>query len=197
MLLPIASIFDIVTTDAKIGTNTETEIDTPRCSTMLVQGDSGADVLELQRLLLRWSAFSGYRQTDDADGMSGYFDEAVRTAVETFQGAMFLQPNGVVGALTWRSLYSGVPIHMPTLHPGAQGIEVSRLQKILAATADLPSDAITSVYDATTEQVVRQVQDQAGLSVSGIVDSDTWRALSRAIAYSRMAGNNQSSNREG
>ncbi|MDX2215819.1 MAG: peptidoglycan-binding protein [Oculatellaceae cyanobacterium bins.114] len=187
MLLPISSIFDIATTD--ISTSTEMEADTLRCSAMLVQGDNGADVVELQRLLLRWSVFSNYRQSV-VEGLSGYFDEAVRTAVETFQRTMFLQPNGVVGTLTWRSLYTGAPINMPTLQLGDQNIEVSRLQKILMTTTDLPSDhIISSTYDQVTEQAVRHVQYQAGLSVNGRVDAETWRALSRAIAYSRIAGN--------
>jgi peptidoglycan hydrolase-like protein with peptidoglycan-binding domain len=186
MLLPISSMLDIVTTGLEIGTNPETEIDTPRCSTMLVQGDSGADVLELQRLLSQRSVFSGYRSACMTDVMSGYFDAGVRVAVENFQGAMFLQPNGVVGTLTWRSLYSGAPMNMPTLQMGDQGIEVSRLQKVLVAIADLPSRFVTGVFDTATEQAVRQVQDQTGVIVNGIANAETWRALSRAIAYSRM-----------
>lgn len=177
MLLPVSSIFDAALT--------EREIDVPRCSALLVQGDSGADVSELQRLLVRWSAFSGYCPVAAAQGQ---FDEAVRKAVETFQATMFLQPNGVVGTLTWRSLYSGAPVDMPTLHPGDQGVEVSRLQRILIATADLPADHLVNcLYDLTTEKAVQDIQSQAGLPVTGIVEAETWRALSRAIAYSRIA----------
>jgi peptidoglycan hydrolase-like protein with peptidoglycan-binding domain len=159
---------------------------TAQCSTMLVQGDSGAEVMELQRLLWRWSAFSGYsypaKESDDQ------FDRTVRVAVETFQAAMFLQPNGVVGALTWRSLYSGVPAAMPTLQLGDCGADVARLQRILMTTTDLPlTHSVSNTYDLVTEDAVRQAQVQAGLTATGIVDAETWRALSRAIAYSRIA----------
>lgn len=164
----------------------DSTVDAPQCSTMLVQGDSGAEVMELQRLLRRWSAFSGYSHPTKES--ANQFDRTVRVAVETFQAAMFLQPNGVVGALTWRSLYSGVPVAMPTLQLGDSGADVARLQRILMTTTDLLSTHIVgNTYDLVTEDAVQRAQDQAGLMPTGIVDSETWRALSRAIAYSRIA----------
>lgn len=176
------SVSDVVTTDSIF----DAPQLTPQCSMMLVQGDSGAEVMELQRLLWRWSAFSGYSYP--AKESANQFDRTVRAAVETFQAAMFLQPNGVVGALTWRSLYSGVPVAMPLLQLGDSGADVARLQRILMTTTDLPSThSVGNTYDLVTEDAVRRAQAQAGLTPTGIVDSETWRALSRAIAYSRIA----------
>lgn len=153
-----------------------------RSTTTLVLGDSGADVVELQKLLLHWSAFSGYTSDIGTTLVNGHFDGAVRAAVEQFQASMFLQADGVVGALTWQALYAGSPVNMPTLRPKSIGIEVVRLQRILIKTSDLPLNSpVNGEFDHNTEQAVRRFQERLGLTVDGVVEMQTWYALSKTL----------------
>lgn len=165
--------------------------DLPVRQSTLVLGDSGDAVVELQKLLLHWTAFSGYT-VPEGDRLDGQFNNTVKRAVETFQRAMFLQPDGVVGASTWQALYTGTPIAMPVLRAGSTGIEVSRLQRILVITGDLaaPDLAASTLADHNleagtfghvTEAAVRRFQQRSGLAVDGIVGLITWNALSRAL----------------
>jgi len=148
---------------------------------ILVSGDTGVEVVELQKLLLHWSAFSGYTSDVGDSLLHGHFDGVVRAAVEQFQAAMFLQPDGVVGKATWQALCTGAPVHMPVLSLGSQGIEVKRLQNVLTAVLNLSTAFVKGDFEADTEQAVRQFQYRFGLTVHGIVDAETWYALSRAL----------------
>jgi peptidoglycan hydrolase-like protein with peptidoglycan-binding domain len=64
----------------------------------------------------------------------------------------------------------------PTLHPGATGVAVLRLQRAIHRTPDL-AQQITGTYDAATETVVKQIQHAAGLTANGVVDVHTWALL--------------------
>jgi peptidoglycan hydrolase-like protein with peptidoglycan-binding domain len=65
----------------------------------------------------------------------------------------------------------------PTLSSGSTGHDVRRLQRIFVMTKELVSSNITGAFDATTEQVVKDFQQGAGLAVDGIVGPATWHAL--------------------
>jgi peptidoglycan hydrolase-like protein with peptidoglycan-binding domain len=65
----------------------------------------------------------------------------------------------------------------PTLSLGATGHDVRRLQRIFVMTKALAPSSITGTFDATTEQVVKDFQQDAGLTVDGIVGPQTWQAL--------------------
>ncbi|HEY9618933.1 MAG TPA: peptidoglycan-binding protein [Crinalium sp.] len=148
----------------------------------LVLGDSGPAVVELQKLLLHWNAFSDYAASPDGDRLDGQFNSEVKRAVERFQSAMFLQPDGVVGASTWQALHTGAPIRMPMLQTGSVGIEVSRLQRRLIETGDLtPHHTELGCFGAATEAAVRQFQERSELTVDGVVGLQTWCALSRTL----------------
>ncbi|MBD2460608.1 peptidoglycan-binding protein [Oscillatoria sp. FACHB-1407] len=150
-------------------------------------GSHGAAVIELQKLLLRWQLFSDYPestcQVDRATVLTGHFDETVRMAVESFQAAMFLVPNGIVDPLTWQVLYAGMPIHMPVLRLGSSGAAVKVLQRSLLDTGDaLYSTSVDGVFSSATEWAVRHFQRRASLPVDGVFGLTNWCTLSRALA---------------
>ena len=65
----------------------------------------------------------------------------------------------------------------PTISIGATGRDVRRLQRIFVMTKALAPSSITGTFDTTTEQVVKDFQQGAGLTVDGIVGPATWQAL--------------------
>ena len=65
----------------------------------------------------------------------------------------------------------------PTLSVGATGHDVRRLQRIFVMTKVLAPSNITGTFDVTTEQAVKDFQQDTGLVVDGIVGPATWQAL--------------------
>src|SRR5438067_7484131 len=65
----------------------------------------------------------------------------------------------------------------PTLSIGATSHDVRRLQRIFVMTKTLAPSNITGTFDATTEPAVKDFQQDAGLTVDGIVGPATWQAL--------------------
>jgi peptidoglycan hydrolase-like protein with peptidoglycan-binding domain len=64
----------------------------------------------------------------------------------------------------------------PTLHPGATGAAVRRLQRALRRTPD-PALAVDGVLGPATDQAVKEFQQGAGLTPDGVVGPLTWSAL--------------------
>ena len=65
----------------------------------------------------------------------------------------------------------------PTLSIGSTGRDVRRLQRIFVMTKVLTPSSITGSFDSTTEQAAKDFQQDAGLTVDGIVGPLTWQAL--------------------
>lgn len=133
-------------------------------------GSQGAAVLELERLLTKLQV---YRQP-----AKGIFDKAVEFSVKLFQYRVFLTPDGIVGPLTWQALYTEAPVNMPVLKFGSSGSEVSTVQEVLTITKHY-TGKIDGVFFTKTEKAVRDFQKSFGLQVNGIVDRETWKALSQ------------------
>jgi peptidoglycan hydrolase-like protein with peptidoglycan-binding domain len=65
----------------------------------------------------------------------------------------------------------------PTISIGSTGHDVRRLQRIFVMTKVLTPSSITGSFDSTTEQATKDFQQDAGLTVDGIVGPLTWQAL--------------------
>jgi peptidoglycan hydrolase-like protein with peptidoglycan-binding domain len=65
----------------------------------------------------------------------------------------------------------------PTLSIGATGRDVQRLQRMFVMMKSLDPGSITGEFEASTEQAVKDFQQDAGLTVDGIVGPETWQAL--------------------
>lgn len=86
---------------------------------VLRQGARGQDVITLQYLL---NVISAYYPTVPAPAQDGVFGSETRRAVIAFQQTMQLDPDGLVGPLTWRALYNtyqGIGQNVPGTESGA------------------------------------------------------------------------------
>ncbi len=86
-------------------------------SSVLRQGSRGSDVITLQYLL---DVISEYYPGIPAPAQDGIFGSGTRQAVIAFQQIMGLQPDGIVGNLTWKALYDaylGINQNIPPQKP--------------------------------------------------------------------------------
>lgn len=72
-------------------------------NSVLRQGSSGQDVITLQYLL---NVAAEFNATIPAPVQDGIFGSGTKRAVEAFQSAAGLFPDGTVGPLTWQALYN-------------------------------------------------------------------------------------------
>ena len=123
-------------------------------------GDTGSAVTTLQYLLRS----KGYTITVD-----GSFGSQTQTAVRSFQSSRGLYVDGVVGTQTWTAL-------VPTLREGNTGSAVTGLQVELKAHG-FYSGAIDGSFGSMTKSAVMNYQKSQGLTVDGIVGTQTWGSL--------------------
>lgn len=133
-------------------------------------GSQGQAVLELEQLLTKLRV---YRQP-----AKGIFNKAVEFAVKLFQFRVFLPPDGIVGPLTWQALYTEAPVNMPVLRFGSSGEAVATVQEVLRVSQHYGGE-IDGDFSALTEEAVRAFQKSFGIEADGIVDRETWAALSQ------------------
>ena len=162
---------------------------------ILQEGETGADVRELQYLL----AFVGYfTETLPVIAVDGVFGPTTRQAVEQFQQQQGLEPSGIVDTVTWNRLYntyrslyeslpenyfSGVTAPYPgtPLSRGSRGAEVTRIQEYLNYISNtypsIPKLDADGVFGARTAEAVRAYQTLFGIEPSGIVGAATWESI--------------------
>ncbi|AKG22697.1 peptidoglycan-binding domain-containing protein [Calothrix sp. 336/3] len=150
---------------------------------VLKVGSKGAEVKELQQLLLNYGMYvfigsSGACVFPGTEVIDGVFGAKTEAAVKLFQGKMFLTQDGVVGNKTWRSLFLNAPVDMPILKKGSTGNLVKLMQQRLAI-GGYNVGAIDSSFGAKTEAAVKQLQTDTGLPVDGIVGDRTWFEISK------------------
>jgi peptidoglycan hydrolase-like protein with peptidoglycan-binding domain len=141
---------------------------------VLQHHSEGADVIELQRLLGHWNAYSST--------VDGVFNAPVHQAVCAWQHRVFLPENGIVDRLTWQTLYSGGPVDMPVLRLGSQDKAVVLVQEILQNAGiywHQSNDEAYGEFNALTEVAIKDFQRRCGLVSDGVVGYYTWRALSK------------------
>jgi peptidoglycan hydrolase-like protein with peptidoglycan-binding domain len=135
-------------------------------------GSTGDDVRRLQRALARlllWSPFGP---------ITGQFDPGLEASVKSFQAANGLTVDGLVGPATWAKLPAYCEAS-PMLAAGRTGPAVAWLQQALAgkdlAVSFTPyAGPIDGQFGPLTEAAVRDLQNWAGVPVTGVVDDTTW-----------------------
>lgn len=120
----ISSLYAGITRLAELDSEgTSLGIGTVPPDSVLRQGSLGPDVITLQYLL---NVISEYYPGIPAPSQNGSFDAGTRESVIAFQQMMGLDPDGIVGALTWRALYDiylGIEQNVPLPGPGTDTIE--------------------------------------------------------------------------
>ena len=120
----ISSIYAGITRLAELDSEgTSLGIGTVPPDSVLRQGSTGPDVITLQYLL---NVISEYYPGIPAPSQNGSFDNSTRQSVIAFQQMAGLNPDGIVGSLTWNALYGiylGIEQNVPSPDPGTDTIE--------------------------------------------------------------------------
>jgi peptidoglycan hydrolase-like protein with peptidoglycan-binding domain len=170
-------------------------------SSVLRLGAAGPDVLELQFILDSIEPFYASLPSVIKDSYFGY---ETQNAVVEFQRYFGLDPDGVVGQMTWERLYSvykgifengsieipdnggdagGQPYPGISLGPGSSGGDVRLIQQYLSAIRIVYNSVLPLIvngrYDAATEEAVKSFQEEFVLTDDGIVGPQTWTQIVR------------------
>ncbi|KYC37564.1 hypothetical protein WA1_39530 [Scytonema hofmannii PCC 7110] len=108
---------------------------------------------------------------------TGYFDRQTQNAVKYLQCLAFLTVDGIVGEQTWNYLYKGAD-SLPELNVGSHGRIVKAVQEALKA-GGYYYGTVDGVFEVKTENAVRAFQAEHYLVSNGIIESRTWRVLSK------------------
>lgn len=146
---------------------------------------------------------SEYYDTVPSVAQDGVYGPSTSSAVAAFQQAYGLPVDGVVGPLTWESMYNaikgiyisegrssefstapafsqypGIPLSM-----GARGNSVMTLQNhindVVPVFASVPTINATGNYGQNTRKAVSELQNQMNLPQNGVVDENTWNSIER------------------
>ena len=170
-------------------------------------GSSGTAVRAVQYYLRRLAA---YYSDVPRVAVDGKFGAATTRAVKAWQSRAGLTVDGVVGRLTFQSLYDAaqaleasgpvvrtvsLPAPAATLRPGDTGAAVLRLNRLLLFLSQwIPeinftaSDTPDNTFDLELETAVRSAQRYFGLTETGAVTSADWKVF-RNAAEQLLAAN--------
>lgn len=168
-------------------------------TTTVQEGSRGTAVRAVQFYLRRLAAYYSDIPTVTVDGV---FGSATTKAVKAWQARAGLTVDGIVGLLTWNSLYTAaqslatsgpvvrtvsLPAPASTLRPGDSGPTVLRLDQLLQFLGQwlpeinfLNGTAPDSVFDSDLEITVRSAQRYFGLPETGIVTTADWAVFLQA-----------------
>ena len=163
------------------------------------EGSSGTAVRAVQYYLRRLAAYYSDVPTVTVDGK---FGAATTRAVKAWQTRAGLTVDGVVGRLTFQSLYDAAlaldtsgpvvrTVSLPSpdaaLRPGDTGAEVLRLNRMLLFLSQwIPEINFTvggtpgSTFDPELEIAVRSAQRYFGLDETGVVTAGDWAVFRQA-----------------
>ncbi len=166
----------------------------------LREGDTGQGVYTLQLML---NVLASYYDTVPQVAEDGVYGPSTTSAVAAFQRVYGLPVDGVVGPLTWESMYNAIKgIYIATgrssefttapafarypgvpLSMGARGNAVMTLQNhindIVPVFSQMSSVSATGNYGPNTRTVVTELQAQMNLPQNGVVDENTWDGIER------------------
>lgn len=168
-------------------------------TTTVREGSRGTTVRAVQFYLRRLAAYYSDIPTVTVDGI---FGSATTKAVKAWQARAGLTVDGVVGRLTWNSLYSAaqnldtsgpvvrtssLPAPAATLQTGDTGPSVLRLDRLLLFLGQwlpeinfLGSTAPSDVFDDDLAMTVRSAQRYFALPETGRVNSADWKVFLQA-----------------
>jgi peptidoglycan hydrolase-like protein with peptidoglycan-binding domain len=138
----------------------------------LQRGNSGSQVTAVQQQLTNVGFYNG--------PITGYYGDLTTAAVIRFQRAKGLAVDGIAGPNTLSALSgtssSGSVSSGTLLQRGSRGTSVTQLQNQLKA-AGYFNGPVTGYYGELTEAAVIRFQRAKGLTVDGIVGTNTLAAL--------------------
>ena len=157
-------------------------------------GSRGSAVSELQKHLRRLGLFHS--------PVTGYFGPETQQALIAFQQSHGIRPDGIVGARTLENIR--ISLSQPNtggiggdalpnaLNQGDRGIEVTQLQQSLQQLGYLNVNP-TGFFGPVTREAVARFQRHNRLYLSGVADTQTLTAISRALQSSVSSTSSNSS----
>lgn len=157
--------------------------------TLIIGYGSTGDVVKLAQYFL--VIISQYTDLLPLSDITGYFGNQTTACVKDFQSSHGLDPDGIIGPVTWDALYNtylgiartlGIDVTYPgeVLKVGSSGDQVwlvqSYLQKI-SQYMSIPYLVVDGIYGNATKKSVVAFQELLGLTPDGIVDPDTWNMI--------------------
>ena len=157
-------------------------------------GSSGDTVEQVQFWL---NTVADYVPSIPKVNVDGIFGPATQAAVRAFQTHYSLTVDGIVGRVTWDTLYNEYQsiqadiappgVTQPGQYPGtplrvgSRGNEVKQMQFYLRIIArsnrNIPSINADGIFGSATEAAVRAFQNAYGLNVDGVVGPLTWNKI--------------------
>ena len=168
---------------------------TQQFPSVLEEGDSNIGVSSLQYYL---SYLSDFYETIPPVNIDGVFGPTTRAAVEAAQRTFGLEPDGVVGEVTWNAIYNAylgivetipvryvegntVPFPGVFLRIGVEDDDVRLLQEYLnfisGYISEIPAVNPTGYFGTRTQEAVVAFQNYYGLSPTGVVGPITWNGI--------------------
>ena len=156
----------------------------------MASGSEGEGVRELQEILLSLGYYTG--QVD------GQFGSGTRDAVKIFQAQHDLEPDGIVGQMTWDKLHSGdahrieitptppatdtlsasVPMLVNRQHPIPEGfypLDLVRIEDVAPEGLFIYKQRNLMAVREATEALIRMVQDATAQGISPWQISESYR----------------------
>lgn len=158
-------------------------------------GSSGLGVSNLQYFL---SYLSQFYSAIPPVSIDGSFGDSTRSAVIAAQNVFGLDPDGIVGELTWNAIYNaylGIVAEIPIkfiegnvipypgvpLRIGSDSDAVLVLQQYINLIADVFPEVnsvnVTGYFGSQTDAAVKAIQSLSGIDPTGVVAAITWDAI--------------------
>jgi peptidoglycan hydrolase-like protein with peptidoglycan-binding domain len=107
--------------------------------------------------------------------VDGVFGATTEAAVKAFQQAKGITADGIVGKITWINIDEADQSE-PVLKIGSTGLPVRRAQKRMSLVG-YDVGGVDGRYGTRTEVAVKNLQQQRGLAVDGVVGPETWSII--------------------
>ena len=168
----------------------------PTYSKVLKNGSKGTNVKYMQECLIALGYSCG------SSGADGIFGSGTETAVKNYQkshkdtSGKALSVDGKIGSKTWKAIerdYNNLNSSYSASYsrllkktsPLMKGEDVKFVQqKLVDLGYDIGNSGVDGQYGNDTVSAVKEFQKDYGLSVDGIVGSNTWNALEKATSNS-------------
>ena len=111
----------------------------------------------------------------DPGPIDGVFGTTTENAVKAFQQARDITADGIVGKVTWINIDEADQSE-PVLKIGSTGLPVRRAQKRMSLVG-YDVGGVDGRYGTQTEAAVKNLQQQRGLAVDGVVGLQTWSVI--------------------
>lgn len=148
----------------------------------------------MQQVQFWLSTLAQFNSEIPSPAVDGIFGAGTENAVKAFQTAYDLEPDGIVGQITWQTLYKAFQSAENDMNAGGAGmypgqplrrgdrgsnVELVQFYLRIAATnySALTVVTVDGIFGESTEQAVRTFQRYFRLTEDGIVGKSTWQKM--------------------